>query len=235
MIDLHSHILPNIDDGAQTLEESVNMMRASESVGVTDVLATPHTYEEPSGTDIIKIKNRFSELTRALVREGIRTRLHLGAEIYMHPNLPTIVDKYPELTINGAKRFVLVEFPAREVPFYAENIIFELAVRGIIPVIAHPERCLGIQKKPEILVHLIENGALTQMNAGSLLGHYGWQAQKTAKKCLKLNLIHTMASDMHRVPRKGHPMVDAKKAVLKYVDEQTYFRMIQTTPESFIR
>jgi len=235
MIDLHSHILHNIDDGAQTLEESVNMMRASESAGVSDVLATPHTYEEPSDTDIIKIKNRFAELTHAIVREGIRTRLHLGAEIYMHPNLPTIVDKYPELTINGARKFLLVELPGQGVPFYAENIIFQMAVRGIIPVIAHPERCLSIQKNPQILVHLIQKGAQTQMNAGSLLGHYGRQAQKTAKKCLKLNLIHIIASDMHRLPRKGHPMVDAKKTVLKFVDEQAYFRMIKTTPESFIR
>lgn len=235
MIDLHTHILPSLDDGPHDLEEAMAMVKQSVLSNVTAVLATPHIYEEPSDAYLKKIQMQYALLKTAIAKEKIVMDLYLGAEIYIHPNLLAMVKKYPQLTMNQSGRHVLIEFPSRELPLYSETVIYQTAVQGCVPVMAHPERCQDIQKNPRLLIGYIQKGALMQMDAGSLLGHYGRRVKKTAKYCLKNNLVHIIASDLHSSHMNTHPLVEVRKAALKIIDENTFEKMVMTLPESIVK
>lgn len=197
MIDIHSHILPGVDDGARSIEESIKILQKAADAGVTTIVATPHVLEVPSKSEWQEVSNVFNGLKQKIVQENIHIEMILGAELFISPELPKTIKENRELTINNRNKYVLIELPMNEIPYFTKQIIFELQLQGIVPILAHPERYMEIQKDINKLVDFVRKGVLTQLNSGSLTGRYGKKVQKTAKRLLTNNLIYMIGSDVH--------------------------------------
>lgn len=197
MIDIHSHILSGIDDGAQDIEESIQMLKEAYEIGFTNIISTSHYIEESYTTDKIQREELIKVLQDNLERENINIKIHNGAEAYITPNLKELIEKEKIPTINHTK-YVLIELPMHSEIIYLDSIISDLMNQGLIPIIAHPERYSYVQKRPKILSNLIEEGVLFQANYGSIIGNHGREAEKTVRKLLKNNMIHFFGTDSHR-------------------------------------
>lgn len=208
MIDFHSHIIHGIDDGAKSLEMSLEMLKVSEREGVEYICATPHFITEEfeiSWDDYIK---KLDKLILVATEEKLNIKILSGLEIYMHPNLPKLYKEKKIWGINGSK-YLLVELPMGQFPMYTEDIFYELMLLGARPILAHPERNLKIMKDHDLIINLIEQGVLMQMNAGSLLGDYGKDVKKTAEEFVKRNMIHILGSDGHNITSRKTQIKDA--------------------------
>ena len=217
MIDIHSHILPGVDDGARSIEESIKILQKAADAGVTTIVATPHVLEVPSKSEWQRVNNVFNRLKQKIVQENIHIEMILGAELFISPDLPQSIEENRELCINNGS-YVLLELPMLEIPPFTEQTIFELQLQEIVPIIAHPERNLEIQQMPNTLPGLLPKGVLTQLNAGSLTGVYGRKVQKTARTLLKKNLIHIMASDIHSFSNVTYPLIRGIDAAEKIIE-----------------
>jgi len=186
VIDLHNHILPGVDDGARTVEESCAMARALLALSVTTVCATPHVNEWSTAPDVGRL---VAELQETLEAEGIELPLLAGAEVRLTPRpVPARLNATP---------YLLLEFPYDSLPPSYEQVIFELQVHGFRPVIAHPERITPIAEDPNILYQLVRRGCLGQLTALSLAGGFGARLREISELMLEHNLIHVIASDAH--------------------------------------
>ncbi len=213
LYDMHCHALPGIDDGARDWDEALAIARAAIEAGVTDLVLTPHympgVYENtiervlPLVDELCQRINHtfgsgFCEVGRAGGQSPeAKFRIYSGCEAYLCPELPDLAAAGKLQTINGS-RYILVELPQAEVPPYAERVLFELQSAGFWPIIAHPERNRGLSENPEILVEWIRRGIPAQLNTGSLSGHYGSRAKKTAEQFIRRKMVHMVGSDCHR-------------------------------------
>lgn len=207
MIDIHCHILPDIDDGSSSLEESLEMARMAYLSGVTDIAATPHFRGERTSIDLRDlIDQRLSLLQTALRQEDIPLRLHAGAEILCLPETPELASQHLLPTLGGTD-YVLTEFYFDESFAYMDDILGEIAACGYRIVVAHPERYGVIQHNPRLLERWTRMGYVLQLNKGSVLGSFGRRAENAAHDILGLGLAHLFASDAHsshaRTPHMG--------------------------------
>lgn len=211
MIDLHSHILHDFDDGARTLEAAIAMAREAAAMGVTMMAATPHgrnsTNADHSRYTVTLLAERLTELRAALAEEDINLQLVPGTEIYGEPGVVERL-KAGELLPYGESRAVLVEFPLTSPADVVEQIVFDLQVAGYRVVYAHPERMRYVQHDPNSLVPLIERGALMQLTGDALLGAQGPVMRHLAETLVTHRLVQIIASDAHgphfgRMPNLG--------------------------------
>ena len=194
MIDFHSHILPGIDDGAKTLEQSIQIINEAKEVGFTKLISTSHYMENYYTFDEEKRKKLLEQVQQKV--NGVT--LYLGSEIYITNNMINLLENKKASSINNT-RYVLFEFPLTQTKMMNDKeTIYRLIEKGYIPIIAHPERYPFIQVDPEYAFELAEMGALFQANYGSIIGAYGRKAKKTVKKLLENDLISFMGSDVHR-------------------------------------
>jgi protein-tyrosine phosphatase len=234
MIDIHSHILPGVDDGARSIEESIKILQKAADAGVTTIVATPHVLEVPSGNDWQRVRDAFNRVKQKIVQENIYIEIILGAELFISPELPQSIEENRELCINNGS-YVLLELPMLEIPPFTMQTIFELLIKGIQPIIAHPERYFEIQKDDTKLSKLIKRGVLTQLNCGSLLGRYGKRVQKTARILLKHNLIHMIASDIHSIPDGSYPLSQGVNRAAGLIGTRKARQMVTSIPARVIR
>lgn len=218
MIDLHCHILRGLDDGADSLEESVAMARSARDDGVRTIVATPHLFREHFSTDDLGlIEERRRELGSALAENEIGIDLRAGAEIHVTHNLVDEIRRHrKDLVINGSS-YMFIEFPSGLVFPGVRNLLFDLMSEGINPIIAHPERNSVFARQPGLLFDLVRMGALAQANAGSFAGRYGRGAGEAVARFLRLNLIHFLASDAHNtgsIPPRLSEAVKSAEAVI---------------------
>lgn len=202
MVDIHCHVLFHVDDGADSLEESKKICKISAEQGITHIAATPHFILEEIEQDISELENKIEILNNWCRENDLDLEILIGCESYIHPYLPKYVAEKKVPTINNT-RYLLVEFPMDEMPIYAEDILYQLALKGFIPIIAHPERYSYIRKNPQRLFKLVEKGYLVQCNAGSFLGYFGDSVKRCAASLLKHNLVHVIGSDSHRYGSQG--------------------------------
>jgi putative capsular polysaccharide biosynthesis protein len=197
MIDIHSHLIPNVDDGAKSPEETIELIKEAREAGITDIILTPHyiinSYEQNAET-LILLKDKLQQIINS---ENIKVNLHIGMEVYITDNLVEILKQNKILTLAGSK-YLLMELPLNTNVQYLDMVIFKLIENNIIPIIAHPERYKFVQEDPSKVRELIESGCLIQSNIGSILGIYGKKAKKTIKYLLKNDLINFIATDTHR-------------------------------------
>ena len=197
MIDIHSHLIPNVDDGAKSPEETIELIKEAREAGITDIILTPHyiinSYEQNAET-LILLKDKLQQIINS---ENIKVNLHIGMEVYITDNLVEILKQNKILTLAGSK-YLLMELPLNTNVQYLDMVIFKLIENNIIPIIAHPERYKFVQEDPSKVRELIESGCLIQSNIGSILGIYGKKAKKTIKYLLKNDLINFIATDNHR-------------------------------------
>lgn len=199
LVDVHCHILPGVDDGAQTLEDSLKMARGAVSEGITHILCTPHhnngVYLNPKHEVISKV----AELQAVLDEKEIPLTLFEGQEVRMSPDLLRRISQNDILFTDLDDTYLLIEFPSMEVPMYAHRVLFELCANGYTPIIVHPERNAQIMNNPNLMIPLIEMGCLAQVTCGSYIGQFGKEVQKVAKGMIECNLVHMLASDAHNL------------------------------------
>ena len=198
MIDFHNHILPEVDDGSKSLAMSLNMLRKAEEQGITDIVNTVH-YQHPKveGKDITfeKITSEINNLQKIADQNQIGIKIHSGAEVFYLPNLPKIIDD--PLTTFGNGKYMLIEFPVLQLPPNFEDTLFDLSMKGVTPIIAHPERYLVVQEDIVVLAELVQRGYLVQLDAGSIIGTFGENARRSAHQILSRGLCHIIGSDSH--------------------------------------
>lgn len=198
MIDLHAHILPETDDGAHSLNESLNMLRMAQESGVRVVVATPHCNIPGSYTNYVtqELETKFRQLREAVKNAGIDVKVARGMEIFATDKMPQLLSEGKVWTLNNT-RYFLTEFAFDENPDFCHLVLEECYERGFIPVIAHPERYFFVQRNPEIVYQWYSQGFGIQINKGSLLGRFGNHAREMARVLLQHGLVSCVASDAH--------------------------------------
>ncbi|WP_168121097.1 CpsB/CapC family capsule biosynthesis tyrosine phosphatase [Paenibacillus sp. HB172176] len=212
MIDIHTHILPGVDDGAADWEATLAMARAAVQDGITIVVATPHhangRYKNPAR----EVRLLVAEANQKLQEASISLQILAGQEIRMHDSLLESWDQEELLTLADSS-YMLIEFPSANVPKHTEELFHELKVMGIVPVIAHPERNAELAGNHDRLAALLEHGALAQVTSHSLLGGFGKAVERTAWSFMKRGLVQFVSSDAHHVERRGFLLQEAYKRV----------------------
>lgn len=210
MIDIHSHILYGIDDGSSSKEESIELLKKQQELGVTGIILTPHYIENTKySADIAKKKKLIKELERET-----EINLYIGNEVYFSDKTIELFKSGKISTLNNS-RYLLIELPMNNKIKDLDELLFDLMLNNVIPVIAHPERYSYVQDNIKYLDQLKEMGVLFQSNYGSLIGKYGKRCEKTVKKLLKKKYITFMGTDIHHINHS----IDLEKArkVLKKV------------------
>lgn len=235
MIDIHAHVLPNLDDGARSLEEAVEMGRIAVADGIREMVATPHATELGAlPSPLEDARSRLAGLQRALHETGIPLTLHLGAEVNLVPDLPALLAE-GRLFPLGQGPYVLIHWDTH--PVHAEEVLFALQLRGYVPIIAHPERSLAVEQDPEFLARLVERGALCQITAASIAGGFGPRVKALAEQLLRRRLVHFIASDAHSAERlyRAPYLAEGVEAAARVVGWDTAEAMVTTWPEAVLR
>jgi protein-tyrosine phosphatase len=196
MIDIHTHILPGLDDGSKTVDESLLMIRQAIDAGVEIICATPHILDGVSLSFQEKVNRIFQQLLSQVEKKSLKVKLVLGSEIYVRQEILSL-SRFDFFTLNQSGKYVLLELPLGHIPPNLGRLVHDLLSKGVTPIIAHPERSIDEKGQVKDIEHLACRGALMQINAGSLFGRYGDLPRKAAEHLLKQNLVHVMASDAH--------------------------------------
>jgi protein-tyrosine phosphatase len=223
LIDLHCHLLPGVDDGAKDLQESIEMAKAAVSEGITHIVATPHHNNGNYSNSKEQIIAKVQELQDALQKENIPLTILPGQEHRISGDTLHDYENGKLLTLNDAGKYVLIELPSNHVPRYTEQILFDLQMKEITPIIVHPERNQDIIENPEILYQLVKKGACTQITASSLTGHFGKKIKKFALDLIEANLTHFIASDAHNVSTRPFRMQEAYETIDKEFGVSTVY------------
>lgn len=224
MIDIHCHILPAVDDGSESLEQSLEMVRMEHSGGTKAFIVTPHVIEKRDYDRVGSFAAVMDQVQAAIDAEGIDVRLYPGGEIYPMRHLLDGVDAKKPVTLAGKGRHMLVDLPMGALPNDFESILYELQLRGITPILAHPERCGPFQVEPDHLEPLLEKGVACQVNVGSLAGKYGPGAKAAAEVILRRRWANFLASDMHHAGRRPY-LASGAEAARTFLDED-YVRLL---------
>lgn len=207
--DIHTHILPSVDDGAQSVEAALELLRLQKNSGVERVILTPHFY--PQTEDLADFLARRAQAYATLMgqwEEATMPRLQLGAEVHYSPALVEM--DLSQLTLGGGN-YLLLELPDYEVPAYVEQVVARILQKGITPILAHVERCTYFRSQPEMLLRLVRIGALGQISARALLDK---KSRSFGESCIKNGLGHFVASDLHC--KTGKDLCPGKLAEGKY-------------------
>ncbi|GGF22568.1 tyrosine protein phosphatase [Halobacillus andaensis] len=226
MIDIHSHILPEVDDGAQTIEESIEIAEAALAEGIDSIVATPHHLNGEHTNHKEDIIKRVKKLNQAFKRRDIHVKVIPGQQTRIYGEMGEDLLNNEMLTINDNKKYVLLDLPKDHVPHYTTNLIFSMQLEGYRPIIAHPERHPEIQQNPQLLYTLVKNGAYTQVTAASLCGKYGRAVKKLSMQLIEANLVHVIASDVHEVTKKGLYMKQAFTTIEKHFGQAVTYALM---------
>ena len=234
MYDVHSHILPGLDDGAKTVDEFVAMARAAAAGGTTVMLATPHRRDVTEDFSIPYLRELFANMVEELDARGIGLTLTLGMENHLDPDLPEALARGAALPMN-ATRYALVELPFFGHPDWVEPALSDIQASDITPVLAHPERIELVQRDPDVLRAFVERGMLTQVTAGSLTGQWGDEVKRFTHALLRRGLVHMLASDTHAPGGPRSPaLLPGMKAAAEIVGAERAQAMVLDTPRAVI-
>ncbi len=234
MIDLHCHIIYDTDDGARTIENSINILKEAEAAGFKKICCTPH-YMEPH---YIKTKEenkaRLEIIKEKLLEQNIDIELYLGNEVYVADNMGDLISEGKVSTISDSK-YVLVELPITQKLLNADEMIENLVFAGYTVIMAHPERYIYAQKDLKYFDQFLERGVLLQGNYESLLGKYGRLAEKTLKKLLKEEKISLLSTDTHRESSTYTKMGKILKVLKRYAKNDYYDYITEKCQEKILK
>ncbi|OIJ11256.1 tyrosine protein phosphatase [Anaerobacillus alkalilacustris] len=220
MIDIHCHILPNVDDGAKDMEMALEMAKAAVDEGIDTIIASPHHRNGQFENSKSSILESVDQLNNRLKEARIPLTILPGQETRIFGEM---VDSYLDdelLSLNHLHQYLLVELSSSHVPRYIHRLFFDLQQQGVTPIIVHPERNAEIIENPEILYRLVKEGALTQVTAGSVTGHFGKKIQKFSIDLITHNLTHFVATDAHNLTSRP---INLRKAYEFIEDECSAF------------
>lgn len=233
MIDLHSHILPGIDDGAPDLDVSLEMARIAVASGVTVLACTPHILPGVFDNSGPQIRRAAEALQRHLDERAIPLRLVTGADAHVVPNMVDGLQTGEILSIADT-RYVLVEPPHHVAPPRIEHFFFELLAAGYAPIVTHPERLTWIETRYETLVRLSRAGVWMQVTAGSLTGAFGRRPKYWAERMLSEALVHILASDAHGARRRPPDLAAGRAAAAKWLGEEEAEQLVSVRPRAIL-
>ena len=233
MIDLHCHILPGIDDGAKSLENSLEMARIAVADGITIAACTPHILPGVYNNSGPNIKAAVAQLSAALIRADLPLRLVTGADVHVAPDLGAQLRDGRALTINDS-RYFLLEPPHHVLPPRLTDHIFGLQAAGFQPILTHPERLTWIEGHYRLIKQFVYNGVLIQLTAGSLVGRFGRRPQYWADRILDEGLCHVLASDAHNTEQRAPRMSDAREMVARKLGEEEATNLVLTRPQAIL-
>ncbi len=226
MVDIHSHIVFGVDDGAKTIEDSLAMLELAAESGTTDIVATPHSdlrYQFDSDL----IVERIAEMQ---ARIGDRIRIHKGCDFHLfYDNIENCKTDRSRFTING-HRYLMVEFADSQIPKTIESIFRDMIRNDITPVITHPERNALLMKRVPDLVQWVRFGCLIQVTAQSFTGRFGKSAEENAKRLMRQRLVHFIASDAHDTEWRPPDMREPYKYISAEYGDHIAERLFTTHP-----
>jgi protein-tyrosine phosphatase len=246
MIDLHNHILWGADDGARTLEDSLEMCRIAYTDGIRTIVATPHTLNGLYQNDRPSIIAKVRELNAALLHSEIRvpkskfrnpkSKLVIlpGADVHLCERVLPQLDEGKITTLGDRGKYLLIEFPSTGIPCGAEGVLHQLISRGVIPIISHPERNLEVARNPKRYHEMNRMGCLGQVTAMSLTGGFGPGSMRLAEQLLSEGLVHIIASDAHSTDGRPPLLSPALSAAAKIVGEEEALRMVTEYPRAIL-
>ena len=233
MVDVHSHIVFEVDDGAKTITQTIQMCQEAEKAGFDKIIATPHYMDHSYEIKKDEIKEKISKINEELYSAGCKIKVYQGNEIYFTRHINEFIEKEYASTLNGS-RYVLFELPLNGEVLNLSQVVYQLLEKGMIPVLAHPERYAFIQKDITKLIPLIESGILVQCNYGSILGRYGSKAKKTFIKMLKHNMVHFLGSDAHRPESTYNVISEANKMIKNIIGEENLRELVEINPQKVL-
>lgn len=226
MVDLHSHIIPGIDDGARTVEDALSLITQSVESGVTKIVATPHLNIGRFDNNIELIDESFQSLCAEVEKQGISVQLAYAAEVRICPEIIMLANskRLPFVGKHQGNNLLLLEFPDSHIPPGSDKLVDWLLTNNITPLIAHPERNRELWQHPYLINEFVKKGCLLQLTASSLLGDFGDRSEHLAFHYLNEKQVHLIASDMHNMKRRPNRMLDA----FNLIEEQYSREFAQT-------
>jgi protein-tyrosine phosphatase len=212
LIDIHSHILPGIDDGAETEKESIAMAKRAVEEGVRQIIATPHHLNRTYENDRTTVLKHVDVINALFQSNDIPLTVLPGQEIRIYGEMLEDYEHGEIIPLNDSK-YILIEFPADSVPHYTGQLFYDVQIAGFVPVIAHPERNRELMQNPRKLYDLVRNGALSQITAASVVGKFGRQIEKFSNELLTANLVHFIASDVHNTTTRKSYLREAYETI----------------------
>ncbi len=233
--ELHCHILPAWDDGAKTLEDALKMLARAQKAGISTIIATPHVGRAFRGVEheAASIAAGVERLQKEVDARDLGIKILPGAEILLGSvDLMGEAGVFPEWTVAGAGKYALIESPYLAWPEFGNSIVHQLKLRGITPIIAHPERYKDVQKNIERMENAVNQGAILQITAGTILGQVDKAMQKCCMALLDAGFAHLIASDAHN-PSHAWPG-EAIEAVQKRVGEARARQIFEANPRAVV-
>ncbi len=223
-VDLHTHILPGMDDGAKDLSFSLEMLKMAEENVTGHIFVTPHYIHNELDNNTSIVREKYNELVSLAVEKGINVKLYPGSEVFIHHEIPELLEAGAICTLNNSS-YVLIEFPMESIPVYTDEILYRMELKGYIPIIAHPERNKDIANNPNLLYDLVERGVLAQVNSTSLTGLYGSKVFQTALTLIKHRMVHFVASDAHTMSGRAPRLKKAFEIVAEREGKDTALKL----------
>jgi protein-tyrosine phosphatase len=231
MIDIHSHIMPEIDDGARSLQEALEMASIAAADGIEQMVSTPHMFNgishDPQPAEILERVGRLQEAVGDKLKILPGNEVHISHEIVEHA-LNNRVMKMNQ------RNYMLVEFPQLSIPYRADDLLWKLREAGVLPILAHPERNAEIQRRPAMVAEMIERGVFVQVTAMSVTGEFGQAARACAEVLLKHNCVHFLATDTHRPARRAPILSKGRDAAAAIIGAARARRLVFDNPLAVI-
>jgi protein-tyrosine phosphatase len=234
MIDLHTHILPGIDDGVATEDDAVAFARVAAADGVRTIVATPHYRDGFYVNTREDVLNGVAALRRRLADEGIALELLPGGEIHICPDLVQRVRDGHAPTLGDNGRTVLFELSMSQYPFDLENVVYQMRLAGLQVLLAHPERIRYFQDDVRRYAALVAQGAFGQITTGSVLGLFGEDVETFSEELVRKRLVHVVASDAHNVRGRPPVLTRALTRLGRWVGDDLARRMATEFPQAFL-
>jgi protein-tyrosine phosphatase len=233
LIDLHSHLLPGIDDGSKNFAMSLAMARVAAADGISTMACTPHILPGVYNNSGPAIRRAVARLAESIADAGIPVSLVTGADVHIAPNLDVQLRDGRALTLNNS-RYFLLEPPHHVLPPRLEDLVFGLQAAGYVPILTHPERLSWVEGHYDLIGRLVSSSVLMQITAGSVMGRFGRRPRYWAERMLDEGLCHLLATDAHNTEQRSPRMADARDVVAKRLGDDEAINLVLRRPQGIL-
>lgn len=232
-VDIHSHVLPGIDDGAQDIEISTKMLQIASDNGIQHIVLTPHYKPMHHNADKKELLMLTDKLREKVEEEGLEIKFYNGNELYYHSEALAELENDKVFSMADSS-YILVEFGPMDELDYIRNGLYQLLSSGYRPIVAHVERYRKLLSNQEAVGDIIEMGCYIQVNAGSIMGEAGYQAKSFTRRLLKSRLVHFVATDAHNFDNRGPFLKDCAKYISRKHGNDYMQSLLCTNPAKII-
>jgi protein-tyrosine phosphatase len=233
LIDLHSHLLPGVDDGAKDLAMSLAMARVAAADGITTIACTPHLLAGVYNNNGPAIRRAVAQLAESIAKADIPITLVTGADVHITPDLDVQLRDGRALTLNNS-RYLLLEPPHHVLPPRLEDLIFGLQAGGYVPILTHPERLSWVEGHYDLIRRLVSSSVLMQITAGSVMGRFGRGPRYWAERMLDEGLCHLLATDAHNTEQRAPRMAEARDLVAQRLGDDEAINLVLRRPQGIL-